>query len=474
MTHSTYTNNATPNLSPQSQLNEKVAQLITLPTYSDRAVPGKSGNSAHPILVRDVTIAYGRYTGDTVDSSKIGMWANDGTNAYYSADIALGATTSGIPSNKTGTVTRPCYGSTQYWIGFTAPSSAYMTWAVQNNIESPYVARVREDNTSSTGSFNNDDYAIGSSSTTNGQLAYSVTYDIIPTAPLSLSATLNGTTQIDLSWSAPSNNGGTAITGYKIQRSIDGANFSSIVVNSGSTSTTYSDVGLTPGVTYYYRVAAHNAVTEAFDASYTSPFSNTDSETTSGSAGNTTSTLQIDVSNPAPEFTVFGDYAGAIHFSNLEITYGSERLFNRVVVTREEGSAQTAEAEQSQANYGIRSLDLGSLNETDAEALELAQEYLYRYYEPQLRIEAIQVNINGITTSQAQTVLGLDLDNAVEVYFTPNGIGDPINQIGRIIGISHEIGLESHIVTLSLSTEGLDIFTLDSEVSGILDQNLLG
>ena len=106
--------------------------------------------------------------------------------------------------------------------------------------------------------------------------------------------------------------------------------------------------------------------------------------------------------------------------------------------------------------------------------MELAQEYLYRYYEPQLRIEAIQVNINGITTSQAQTVLGLDLDNAVEVYFTPNGIGDPINQIGRIIGISHEIGLDSHIVTLSLSTEGLDIFTLDSEVSGILDQNLLG
>ena len=41
----------------------------------------------------------------------------------------------------------------------------------------------------------------------------------IPGAPTGLTATANGQTQINLSWTAPSDDGGTAITGYKIEAS---------------------------------------------------------------------------------------------------------------------------------------------------------------------------------------------------------------------------------------------------------------
>jgi hypothetical protein len=65
--------------------------------------------------------------------------------------------------------------------------------------------------------------------------------------------------RIDLSWTAPSN-GGSAITGYFIERSLNGVSYSTLVSNTGSTSTSYTDTGLTSAQTYYYRVSAINAI----------------------------------------------------------------------------------------------------------------------------------------------------------------------------------------------------------------------
>jgi len=102
----------------------------------------------------------------------------------------------------------------------------------------------------------------------------------VPTAP-SLTSAAASSSQINLSWSAPSSNGGSAITGYKIDRSTDGGStWASIVSSTGSTSTTYSNTGLVSGTTYTYRVSAINSVG-------TSSSSNTVSATTSSSIGST-------------------------------------------------------------------------------------------------------------------------------------------------------------------------------------------
>ena len=77
-----------------------------------------------------------------------------------------------------------------------------------------------------------------------------------PSAPQNLTAAANGQTQIDLSWSAPSSDGGAAITGYRIEVSESGSTWSDLEADTGSTTTSYSHTGLTAGTTRHYRVSA--------------------------------------------------------------------------------------------------------------------------------------------------------------------------------------------------------------------------
>ncbi len=96
----------------------------------------------------------------------------------------------------------------------------------------------------------------------------------IPSDPTGLNASANGPTTIDLSWTAPANTGGTAITGYHIEWSSDGtAGWADVIDDTESTSTTYSDTGLLGGATRHYRVYAINAQGESLP-------SNTDDATT--------------------------------------------------------------------------------------------------------------------------------------------------------------------------------------------------
>ena len=82
-----------------------------------------------------------------------------------------------------------------------------------------------------------------------------------PGAPTRLTATASGTTTINLSWTAPASNGGSAITGYKIEVSSDGgSNWTDLVANTDSTATTYAHTGLADGDTRHYRVSAINSV----------------------------------------------------------------------------------------------------------------------------------------------------------------------------------------------------------------------
>lgn len=80
-----------------------------------------------------------------------------------------------------------------------------------------------------------------------------------PAAPTGFSATY-GNAQASLSWTAPSDNGGSAITNYLVEFSSNGGSSWSTFAHSVSTTPSITVTGLTNGNAYSYRVSAINAV----------------------------------------------------------------------------------------------------------------------------------------------------------------------------------------------------------------------
>ena len=81
-----------------------------------------------------------------------------------------------------------------------------------------------------------------------------------PGEPRNLTAVESGSSRINLSWSAPISDGGSRITGYKIEVSSNGGRTWSVrVSDTRSSSTTYAHRGLESGTTWHYRVSAINS-----------------------------------------------------------------------------------------------------------------------------------------------------------------------------------------------------------------------
>lgn len=105
-----------------------------------------------------------------------------------------------------------------------------------------------------------------------GALSGSVDYFTVPTAPTSVSvAQANLENAVNVSWSAPSSNGGSAVTSYTIQWAYNSSFTGSTTIVTGSSATTHKITGLTYGSNVYVKVAAVNVVATA--AGTTSLFS---------------------------------------------------------------------------------------------------------------------------------------------------------------------------------------------------------
>src|SRR5438445_592157 len=234
-------------------------------------------------------------------------------NQYANAQIGV------LPQPPTNLIAQ-AVSSSQINLSWTAPSDLLISgYMIERSADSGFTWNTIVQNTGSTSTTYSDSglapsttytYSvstinpIGTSSPSNTASATTQTASTIPAAPTSLVANTVSSSQINLSWSAPTNNGGSAITGYKIDRSTDGGStWSAIVSSTGSTATTYSNTGLAPSTTYTYRVSAINSVG-------TSSPSNTESVHTQSAStipaaptslvANTVSSSQINLSWSAP------------------------------------------------------------------------------------------------------------------------------------------------------------------------------
>ena len=101
----------------------------------------------------------------------------------------------------------------------------------------------------------------------------------VPGAPGNLSVSVNDTDKLDVSWDAPESNGGSAVTGYRVQwkAAANSWDTPADVSETTVTGTSHTVTGLTDGVEYTFRVFAVNTVG---DSSASEDESGTPRETT--------------------------------------------------------------------------------------------------------------------------------------------------------------------------------------------------
>lgn len=170
-----------------------------------------------------------------------------------------------------------------------------------------------------------------------------------------------------------------------------------------------------------------------------------------------------------PGFTV-------IPFADLEVVYGSEQLYNRIVLSNNKAVPDEVLAEdaESQGTYGPRSYSVsGLLNNEAADLQYLADFLLARFKEPQYRFQSLSVVLDVLTEAQQDKVLDLEIGDIVQVKFTPSGIPPAIDQYCRVIGIDHDWSASEKRVNLSLERLDFTLFVLDSTLFGTLDDDRL-
>ena len=178
---------------------------------------------------------------------------------------------------------------------------------------------------------------------------------------------------------------------------------------------------------------------------------------------------------PLTTTVIFADDATAngIAYTNIGVVYGSENLYNRVTITRAGGTPQVADSLSSQNAYGIAAFSLdGVLLTSDAIALELAEYLVGLYDEPELRINEITVNLHDKTSQEVDDLLTIEIADVVNVIFTPNQVGAPIDQYAIVTGIKNNIGIDRHELTFNLGSVSAFPLILDNPIYGRLGGSL--
>lgn len=168
--------------------------------------------------------------------------------------------------------------------------------------------------------------------------------------------------------------------------------------------------------------------------------------------------------------TIFSDDGTGIPFAPAAVEYGTEQLYNQVIVESDFASA-TSNNLLSQTRYGILERNVDTLLSSQSQAQNLADYLVGRYAEPEYRFSEIAVNVDNLTSVQQEALYGLEIGDVIQVKLTPGNpaVGDPIERYGLVISLSHDVEPESHFVVVGVGSLQTSLFVLDDVEFGRLD-----
>jgi hypothetical protein len=162
-----------------------------------------------------------------------------------------------------------------------------------------------------------------------------------PPAPTSLTSPSQSSGSVYLTWAAPANDGGSAITDYSVQYSANSGSTWTTFSRSASTALNATATGLTNGTSYQFRVAGVNSVgTGSYSSTTTATPTAGNSLTASGWSGAGTSASKL--SPPASPATFTSSPSIAVGTSGtLNVSIVSDDNYNDgwEVIIRRNGTA---------------------------------------------------------------------------------------------------------------------------------------
>jgi hypothetical protein len=172
----------------------------------------------------------------------------------------------------------------------------------------------------------------------------------------------------------------------------------------------------------------------------------------------------------------FADDFTGINYQGMKVVYGSELLYNEIVLGSEFAGNVTATDPTSVDEYGVLNLTQNDLLISDGDYIQKLAAYLaIKYSQPEYRFESIEVVLDDLNSTDQQEVLGLEIGDFVTVKFTPNGIPPAIRKVAEIIRIDHDITPQAHVVSIGLATTEGSFWTLSDIIFGRLSTgNVLG
>jgi len=163
----------------------------------------------------------------------------------------------------------------------------------------------------------------------------------------------------------------------------------------------------------------------------------------------------------------------AIPFTDLEIVYASEQLYNNIQVVGINATA-IAEDTTSQSLYDLRVYSqTDNLTTSLTKPTEIASAFLGEFRLPEYRANRMTVALEALTAAQQTIVLGIEIRDVVRVAFQPSATGANVDKYYQVLGINANADVERDAITFNLASLDNLPFRLDSTFLGVLDTDTL-
>jgi len=165
---------------------------------------------------------------------------------------------------------------------------------------------------------------------------------------------------------------------------------------------------------------------------------------------------------------LLADDGTGIPFSIVSVIFGTELLFNEVVVSNSTNQV-SAVNEDSVSLYGKRDVTRETFLDSVSQLNQLADFIVGKFGEPEFRFEVIEVDLANLNASQRQQMIDLELGDFVQVKFTPNDIPPAIERFGQVISTKSTFTPTSEKIQIGLQSVQGALVVLDEEAFAKLD-----